>query len=263
MRVIIEPDFCSMSRWAARYVAKRINEAQPTAEKPFKLGCPTGSSPIGLYNELIKMHQAGEISFENVITFNMDEYVNLPEEHPESYHSFMWKHFFSHIDIRKENVHILNGNAPDLALECENFEKDIEAAGGIDLFIGGVGPDGHLAFNEPGSSLSSRTRIKTLTTDTIIANSRFFDYDLELVPKQALTVGIGTVMAAREVLILCCGHHKARALQHIVDGSVSHKWTASMLQLHPHCVLICDEAACDELTVATYKYYLDKERGNL
>ncbi len=239
------------------------NEAQPTAEKPFKLGCPTGSSPIGLYNELIKMHQAGEISFENVITFNMDEYVNLPEEHPESYHSFMWKHFFSHIDIRKENVHILNGNAPDLALECENFEKDIEAAGGIDLFIGGVGPDGHLAFNEPGSSLSSRTRIKTLTTDTIIANSRFFDYDLELVPKQALTVGIGTVMAAREVLILCNGHHKARALQHIVDGSVSHKWTASMLQLHPHCVLICDEAACDELTVATYKYYLDKERGNL
>ena len=128
---------------------------------------------------------------------------------------------------------------------------------------GGVGPDGHLAFNEPGSSLSSKTRIKTLTTDTIIANSRFFDGDLSKVPSQALTVGIGTVMAAKEVLLVCNGHHKSRALKHIVDGSVSHKWTASMLQMHPHCIVVCDEHACDELTVGTYKYYLDKERGNL
>ena len=252
-----------MSQWAADYVAKRIIEAKPTAEKPFVLGCPTGSSPLGLYKALIKKYQAGELSFKNVITFNMDEYVNLPEEHPESYHSFMWKNFFSHIDIKPENVHILNGNAADLQQECEAYEKAIEAAGGIDLFMGGVGPDGHLAFNEPGSSLASKTRIKTLTTDTIIANSRFFDYDMNLVPKQALTVGIGTVMAAKEVLLVCNGHHKARALQHIVDGEVSLKWTASMLQMHPHSMVVCDEAACDELTVGTYKYYLDKERGNL
>lgn len=263
MRVIIEPDYERLSKWAANYVANRIKEANPTPEKPFKLGCPTGSSPLGLYKELIKMCQAGEISFQNVITFNMDEYVNLPEEHPESYHSFMWNNFFSHIDIKKENVHILNGNAKDLQKECEDYEKAIEAVGGIDLFMGGVGPDGHLAFNEPGSSLSSVTRIKTLTTDTIHANSRFFEGNLDLVPKQALTVGIGTVMAAKEVLLVVNGHAKARALKHCIDGYISHKWTSSMLQMHPHAIVVCDEAACDELTVGTYKYYLDKERGNL
>ena len=263
MRVIIEPDYDKMSKWAANYVAKRINEYNPTAEKPFKLGCPTGSSPLGLYKELIKKHKAGELSFENVVTFNMDEYVNLDEEHPESYHSFMWNNFFSHINIKPENVHILNGTAKDLIKECEDYEKSIEAAGGIDLFMGGVGPDGHLAFNEPGSSLTSRTRIKTLTTDTIIANSRFFNGDLSKVPTQALTVGIGTVMSAREVLLVCNGHHKARALKHIIDGDISHKWTASMIQMHPKAIVVCDEAACDELTVGTYKYYLDKERDNL
>ena len=241
----------------------RIKQANPTPEKPFKLGCPTGSSPLGLYRELIKKYEAGELSFQNVITFNMDEYVKLPEDHPESYHSFMWNNFFSHIDIKKENVHILNGNAEDLTKECEDYEKAIEAAGGIDLFMGGVGPDGHLAFNEPGSSLASLTRIKTLTTDTIHANSRFFEGNLDLVPKQALTVGIGTVMAAKEVLLVCNGHNKARALKHCIDGYISHKWTSSMLQMHPHAIVVCDEAACDELTVGTYKYYLDKERGNL
>ena len=263
MRVIIEPNYEKMSKWAADYVAMRIKEANPTPEKPFKLGCPTGSSPLGLYRELIKKYEAGELSFQNVVTFNMDEYVKLPEEHPESYHSFMWNNFFSHIDIKKENVHILNGNAEDLIKECENYEKAIEAAGGIDLFMGGVGPDGHLAFNEPGSSLASKTRIKTLTTDTIHANSRFFEGNLDLVPKQALTVGIGTVMAAKEVLLVCNGHNKARALKHCIDGYISHKWTSSMLQMHPHAIVVCDEAACDELTVGTYKYYLDKERGNL
>mgnify|MGYP002621111454 FL=1 len=263
MRVIIEPTYDALSKWAANYVANRIKEANPTPEKPFKLGCPTGSSPLGLYRELIKKCQAGEISFQNVVTFNMDEYVNLPEEHPESYHSFMWTNFFNHIDIKKENVHILNGNAKDLVKECEDYEKAIEAAGGIDLFMGGVGPDGHLAFNEPGSSLASKTRIKTLTTDTIHANSRFFEGNLDLVPKQALTVGIGTVMAAKEVLLVCSGHNKARALKHCIDGYISHKWTSSMLQMHPHAIVVCDEAACDELTVGTYKYYLDKERGNL
>ena len=241
----------------------RIKQANPTPEKPFKLGCPTGSSPLGLYRELIKKYEAGELSFQNVVTFNMDEYVKLPEDHPESYHSFMWNNFFSHIDIKKENVHILNGNAEDLVKECQDYEKAIEAAGGIDLFMGGVGPDGHLAFNEPGSSLSSLTRIKTLTTDTIHANSRFFEGNLDLVPKQALTVGIGTVMAAKEVLLVCNGHNKARALKHCIDGYISHKWTSSMLQMHPHAIVVCDEAACDELTVGTYKYYLDKERGNL
>ena len=192
MRVIIESDYQALSQWAANYVASKINAANPTPEKPFVLGCPTGSSPLGMYKALIELNKQGKVSFQNVVTFNMDEYVGLPEDHPESYHTFMWKNFFNHIDIKKENVHILNGNAEDLEAECANYEKQIAEIGGIDLFMGGIGPDGHIAFNEPGSSLSSRTRIKTLTTDTIIANSRFFDNDVNKVPKTALTVGVGT-----------------------------------------------------------------------
>ena len=191
MRVIIESDYQALSQWAANYVASKINAANPTPEKPFVLGCPTGSSPLGMYKALIELNKQGKVSFQNVVTFNMDEYVGLPEDHPESYHTFMWKNFFNHIDIKKENVHILNGNAEDLEAECANYEKQIAEIGGIDLFMGGIGPDGHIAFNEPGSSLSSRTRIKTLTTDTIIANSRFFDNDVNKVPKTALTVGVG------------------------------------------------------------------------
>ncbi len=263
MRVIINPDYASLSKWAANYVAAKINAANPTPEKPFKLGCPTGSSPLGLYKELIELNKAGKVSFQNVVTFNMDEYVNLPEEHPESYHSFMWTNFFSHIDIKKENVHILNGNAPDLAVECANYEKAIEEAGGIDLFMGGIGPDGHIAFNEPGSSLTSRTRVKTLTTDTIIANCRFFDNDVNLVPKTALTVGVGTVMDAKEVLIVVNGHNKARALQHGIEEGVSQMWTISALQMHQHAIIVCDEAACGELKVDTYKYFKDIEKDNL
>ena len=263
MRVIITPDYLSISNWAANYVASRINAANPTPEKPFKLGCPTGSSPLGMYKALIELYKQGKVSFENVVTFNMDEYVGLPEEHPESYHSFMWNNFFNHINIKKENVHILNGNAEDLEAECAAYEAAIEAAGGIDLFMGGIGPDGHVAFNEPFSSLSSRTRIKTLTTDTKIANSRFFGGDVNAVPSTALTVGVGTVMAAKEVLILCNGHNKARALQAAVEGPVCQAWTISALQQHPHGIIVCDEAACEELKVSTYKYFKDIEKDNI
>ena len=263
MRLIIEPDYAKMSQWAANYVAAKINAAAPTAEKPFILGLPTGSSPLGMYKALVELNKAGKVSFANVITFNMDEYVGLPEEHPESYHSFMWNNFFSHINIKKENVNILNGNAEDLEAECAAYEAKIEAAGGIDLFMGGIGPDGHLAFNETFSSLTSKTRIKSLTTDTIIANSRFFDNDVNKVPKTALTVGIGTVMAAKEVLIVCNGHNKARALQHAVEAGVSQEWTISALQMHPHAIIVCDEAATDELKHGTYKYFKDIEKNNL
>ena len=157
MRVIIQPDYQSVSKWAANYVASKINAANPTPEKPFVLGCPTGSSPLGMYKELIDLNKAGVVSFQNVVTFNMDEYVGLPKEHPESYYSFMWNNFFSHIDIKAENTNILNGNAADLDAECARFEEKIKSYGGVDLFMGGIGPDGHIAFNEPGSSLSSRT----------------------------------------------------------------------------------------------------------
>lgn len=263
MRLIIKQDYQSISQWAADYVVARINAAKPTAERPFVLGLPTGSSPLGMYKALIEANKAGKVSFQHVVTFNMDEYIGLPDGHPESYHSFMWNNFFSHIDIKKEHVHILNGNAADPLKECADYEEAIKAAGGIDLFLGGIGPDGHIAFNEPGSSLSSRTRIKTLTTDTIIANSRFFEGDVNKVPKTAMTVGVGTVMDAREVLILVNGHSKARALQQAVEGAVNQMWTITALQFHPHGIIVADEAACAELKVGTYNYFKDIERGNL
>lgn len=259
MRLIIEENYDAMSNWAADYVAARINEARPTPEHPFVLGCPTGSSPLGMYRALIRLYEAGKVSFANVVTFNMDEYCNLPESHPESYHSFMWNNFFSHIDIKKENVNFLDGNAPDIEAECKRYEDKIKSYGGVDLFMGGVGQDGHIAFNEPGSSLTSRTRQMSLTTDTIIANSRFFGGDLNAVPKTALTVGVGTVMDARTVLLLVNGHAKSRALHHGVEAGISQMWTISALQLHPDAIIACDEAACDDLKVSTYRYFKDVE----
>ncbi len=260
MRIIIKKDKEEVGTWVASYIIEKIKKAAPTKVKPFILGLPTGSSPIPAYREIIRRHQAGEISFKNVITFNMDEYVGLPEDHPESYHYFMFSNLFDHLDIPRENINILNGLAADLEKECEKYEEKIKQLGGVDLFLGGIGPDGHIAFNEPGSSLSSRTRIKTLSYDTILANSRFFGGDLSKVPMQALTVGVGTVMDAREVIIICTGFNKARALREVVEGSVSHMWTASALQMHQHGIIVCDEPATMELQVETYNYFKDIER---
>jgi glucosamine-6-phosphate deaminase len=172
----------------------------------------------------------------------------------------MWDNFFSHIDINPENANILNGNSADLEAECQAYEDKIKAVGGIQLFLGGIGADGHIAFNEPGSSLNSRTRIKTLTQDTIIANSRFFENDVNQVPKTALTVGVGTVMDAHEVLIIVNGHNKALALKQAVEGSVSHLWTITALQLHPKGIIVCDESATSELKVGTYRYFKEIEK---
>lgn len=263
MRVIIQEDYAALSHWAAEHVIKRINAYGPTADNPFVLGLPTGSSPEGMYAELVKANKEGRVSFQHVLTFNMDEYVGLPEDHQQSYHSFMARNLFNHIDIPQKNIHILNGNAKDLEAECRHYEEMIIEAGGIDLFIGGIGPDGHIAFNEPGSSLTSRTRKKTLTTDTIIANSRFFDNDVNKVPHYALTVGVGTVMDAREVMLLVNGHHKARALQAVVEGSVTARWTTSVLQMHAHGIIVTEDSACDELKVGTYRYFKDIEKDNL
>lgn len=263
MRVIIEPDYESAAKWTANHIARRINDFGPTRDKPFVLGLPTGSSPIGVYNGLVELCKAGKVSFENVVTFNMDEYVNLPEDHPESYHSFMWKYLFSHVDIPKDNINILDGNASDLDAECAGYEEKIRSLGGINLFLGGIGPDGHIAFNEPASSLTSRTRVKTLTYDTMVANSRFFDGDVNKVPHTALTVGVGTVMDAEEVVIIVSGHNKALALRHAIEGSVNHMWTISALQMHPNGIIVCDEEATIELKVGTVKYFNDIEAANL
>jgi len=263
MRLIIEPDYQDLSRWTANYIARSIRNFAPTGNRPFVLGLPTGSSPLGTYRELISLCARGYVSFKHVITFNMDEYVGIPEDHPQSYHSFMWDNFFSHIDIRRENVNILNGNAPDLEAECASYEQRIADAGGIRLFLGGIGVDGHMAFNEPFSSLSSTTRVKTLTFDTKVVNSRFFGNDISKVPGTALTVGVKTVTNAREVLILVNGHNKARALQASVEGPVSQACTCSALQMHPKAIFVCDEEACGELKVDTWRYFKDIETKNL
>lgn len=263
MRVIIQNDYVKVSKWAASFIAKKIKDANPTEAKPYVLGLPTGSTPLGVYNELIQLYKDGYISFKNVITFNMDEYVGLAEDHPQSYHTFMWNNFFNHIDIEKKNINILNGNALDLKLECQQYEKKIAIAGGIDLFMGGIGPDGHIAFNEPGSSLESLTRIKTLTRDTIIANSRFFNDDINLVPKTALTVGVKTVMSSKVVLILATGHNKSLALHKVIEEGVNHMWTVSALQLHRNGIIVCDDAATIEMKVGTVNYFKDIENKNL
>jgi len=263
MRVIIEPSYEKVSQWAANYVARKIRDFAPAIDRPFVLGLPTGSSPIGMYRELAAMNKAAKVSFEHVITFNMDEYVGLPQEHSESYHSFMWRNFFGHIDIPKRNVNILDGNAPDLEAECAEYEARIRQVGGIHLFVGGIGADGHIAFNEPGSSLTSRTRVVRLTPDTRVANARFFDNDPKKVPETALSVGVGTVMDAQEVLIIVNGSNKARALRHAIEEGVNHMWTISALQMHPNGVIVCDEDATLELRVGTARYFKDVEAANL
>ncbi|MBP9997923.1 MAG: glucosamine-6-phosphate deaminase [Bacteroidales bacterium] len=255
MNVIIKESSKCGSIWAAHRIAESIKKKAALTDKPFVLGLPTGSTPLETYAELIRMNKAGEVSFKNVITFNMDEYVGLPVEHPESYHSFMFRNFFDHIDIPRENINILNGNAEDLAAECQSYEDRIVAAGGIDLFMGGVGEDGHIAFNEPFSPLTSRTRAITLTEDTRIVNGRFFDNDMNKVPRQALTVGVGTVMDSKEVLILVFGHKKARALKDAVEGAYSHMCTLSALQNHPDGWIVCDEDSVGELKVSSYRYF--------
>ena len=259
MRLIIQPDISGISNWVANYMATRIRTFSPSVERPFVLGLPTGSTPLGTYTKLIEMYEQGLVSFKHVVTFNMDEYVGIPKNYPQSYHSFMWDNFFSHVDVLPENVNILNGNASDLEAECMAYEAKIKSLGGIHLFLGGIGADGHIAFNEPGSSLHSRTRIKTLTQDTIIANSRFFNNDVSLVPKLALTVGVGTVMDAHEVLIVVNGHNKAQAVQQAVEGSVNHMWTITALQLHQRGIIVCDESATVELKVGTYRYFKEIE----
>ena len=259
MRVVIQDNYEKMCRWAADYIVAKINGHKE--DRPFVLGLPTGSSPIGVYRELVRRNKAGEVSFANVVTFNMDEYLGLPREHDQSYWYFMHDNLFDHlVDMKPENINILNGMAEDPEKECADYEAKIASYGGIDLFMGGIGVDGHLAFNEPYTSLTSRTGVRVLTTETRLINGRFFGDDWEKVPAKALSVGIGTVMDAKEVLVLISGHNKARALAATVEGGVSQKWTCSALQMHNGAIIACDEAACGELTVDTYKYFLDIEK---
>ncbi|KAK6613848.1 glucosamine-6-phosphate isomerase [Botrytis cinerea] len=263
MRFIIRDGRTEASAYVAQYIVDRINAFGPTPDHPFVLGLPTGSSPIGIYKILVEKYKAGEISFRNVVTFNMVCLMNtlvFPATTQKAITRSCTSISSPTLMSFLKNVHILNGNAENLEAECVQYEEAIKAKGGIDLFLGGIGPDGHIAFNEPGSSLASRTRVKTLAYDTIIANSRFFDNDLEKVPRMALTVGIQTILEAREVVIIITGAHKALALAKCIEEGVNHMWTLSSLQMHPHPMIVADEDATLELRVKTVRYWKSIEK---
>lgn len=263
MRVILADSADEVAAFTADHIVNRINAFQPTGDRPFVLGLPTGATPLQTYHLLIQAHKAGKVSFSNVVTFNMDEYVGLPRTHPQSYWTFMHTNFFNHVDLPARNINMLDGTANDPEAECRQYEEKIKQYGKIHLFLGGVGQDGHIAFNEPFSSLTSRTRLKTLVEDTRVANARFFEGEIDKVPKQALTVGVGTLMDAEELLILAMGHRKSLAVQAAVEQPISHLWTISCLQLHPRGILVCDEPAYGDLKYKTVQYFKEVERDSL
>ncbi|MGE3804628.1 MAG: glucosamine-6-phosphate deaminase [Gemmataceae bacterium] len=241
MRVIIERDYDSMSRRAASIVAELIRR-QPDAV----LGLATGSTPIGLYRELIRLHREEKLDFARLTTFNLDEYEGLPAGHPQSYHHFMKDHLFAHVNLKSKRTHLLDGLARDAARACAAYERRILKAGGIDLQLLGIGGDGHIGFNEPGSSLAGRTELVLLHPRTIADNGRFFDR-LEDVPRRALSMGVGTILEARVCLILASGKNKAEAWARMIEGPISAQLPASALQLHPQVIALCDEAAAANL----------------
>ena len=233
----------------ASYVKNRIKAFVPTAKKPyFVLALPTGGTAVDLYKNLVRFNQENSLNFENVVTFNLDEYVALPVTHPQSYHSFMAHNLFDHIKINENQINILNGNAENLEQECLEYEQKIKKYGGIDLFIGGVGQNGHIAFNEPGSAVDSGTRVVELTADTISANSRFFKGDTSLVPTRALTMGLGTIMEAKEIIIMATGTKKSQALYHAFEDKPNTNWPITVLQSHPRSFIIADKSAAAEIS---------------
>lgn len=242
MLVVVKSNYDEMSKEAAKIVAQRIKN------KPnLVLGLATGSTPLGLYKELIKMHKDEGLDFSKVITFNLDEYIGLPPSHDQSYHYFMYQNLFKHININPTNVHIPSGQSDNIEVFCQWYEDEIKKAGGIDLQILGIGGNGHIAFNEPGSSLASRTRIKTLTKKTIEDNSRFFD-SIDKVPKFAITMGIGTIMESKEIILLANGEGKSDAVKAAVEGPITAMCPASILQMHPKAIFIVDQLAGKKLT---------------
>lgn len=242
MRLLVFPDYLTVSKRTADHICDAVN-GHGESGRPFVLGLPTGSSPLGTYQELVRRFRAGEVSFKNVVTVNMDEYIGIPATHPQSYRTYMNEQLFRHVDILPENIHIPDGNAPDLEKECADYEAMIKGLDGIDLFFSGVGHDGHIAFNVAGSSLRSRTRVQKLNSQTLAANARFFGDDSGLVPPRAITVGVGTIMDARRVLVVVSGREKAEALRQGVEGAVTHMWTVTALQMHPDAIILCDEPA--------------------
>lgn len=262
MRVILLNTDDDVAQWVSDYIVHCINAFEPTSNNPFVLGLPAGETPIKTYNKLVKKYQSGQVSFKNVVIFTMDEYIGLSCNDLQSYCTFIYTNFIDHVDIIHKNVNVLKGNSKNVYDECEEYEKKIVSLGGVHLFIGGVGNDGHLAFNEPGSSLMSRTRIKNLSQATRLSNARFFNNDLHSVPKFALTIGIATLLESKEIIIIATGINKALAVRAAIEGNINHMWAISCLQLHPKSILVCDELSTRELKVKTVKYFRELEMSN-
>lgn len=254
MRLLIYPDYEKVSIKAADHICEAINN-YGNKSRPFVLGLPAGSTPLGTYKALVRRFKDGVVSFRNVITINMDEYVDLPEKNPQSHRTYMYENFFGHIDIPEKNIHIPSGNARNLEKESANYEAMIADMGGVDLFLAGVGHDGHIAFNVAGSSLSSRTHVQKLNKKTLEANSKFFGNDPGKVPTHVITVGVGTIMDAKQVLLLVSGEDKAEALKHGIEGAITHMWTVTSLQLHPDAIVMCDEPAVSGLSPETVEMF--------
>jgi glucosamine-6-phosphate deaminase len=257
MRIVILPDAKSVSQRAADIFCALIVECPDAV-----LGLATGSTPLATYNELVRRNRAGEISFAQITTFNLDEYVGLKRQHSQSYYSFMHQNFFSLVDINPGNCFLPEGEAEDLVLECQHYEELIDEVGGIDLQVLGIGTDGHIAFNEPGSSLASRTRIKALTEQTRIDNSRFFN-SIDEVPRVAITMGVGTILEADHVLLLATGESKASAVRDFVEGPITSMVPASALQLHPKVTVLLDTSAASQLTRRDYYDYVERIQADL
>lgn len=237
MRVIVEQDKDGVNRRAAQFVADLVR-SKPTCV----LGLATGTTPLGMYAELIRLHREETLDFSRVVTFNLDEYVGLSGADPHSYRYFMQHNLFDHINIDPRDTHVPDGRALDFDAYCEQYERMIAEEGGIDLQVLGIGGDGHIAFNEPGSSLGSRTRLKTLTSETVRDNARFFGSEKD-VPRLAITVGVGTILESRQCLLLACGDSKAKAIRDTIEGPITAQVTASALQLHRDVIAILDEEA--------------------
>ncbi|MCM8820370.1 MAG: glucosamine-6-phosphate deaminase [Candidatus Omnitrophica bacterium] len=256
MRVLIANDYDEMSKKAADIVAELIR-----IKPGCVLGLATGSTPEGLYNELVRRHKEEGLDFSKVITFNLDEYYGLAGTHPQSYRYFMNEKLFNGINIRKENTFVPDGKVPvkDIEKFCREYEEKIKKAGGIDLQVLGIGGDGHIAFNEPGSSLSSRTRLVALNEQTIKDNSRFFS-SVDEVPRYALSMGVGTILEAKELLFLANGEKKAEVVAKAIEGPITSSITASALQLHPKVTVLLDEGAAKMLSrVSFYKFAAEAE----
>ncbi|MGC3966629.1 MAG: glucosamine-6-phosphate deaminase [Pirellulales bacterium] len=253
MRVIVESSSDQVARTAAVFVAALLRKKPQCV-----LGLATGSTPLGLYKELIRLHRDEGLDFSGVTSFNLDEYVGLAPSHPQSYRYFMQTNFFQHVNIDSRNTHVPDGRALDFETHAEQYERKIKEAGGIDLQVLGIGGDGHIAFNEPGSSLGSRTRLKTLTAETVRDNARFFE-NIDEVPRLAVTMGVGTILESRRCLLLACGRHKAEAIRATVEGPVTAQVTASALQLHRDVIAVIDDDAAANLY--RREYYREVEQA--